>query len=138
MKAINNNFLFLSVLTIMMVFGFLFSCGKGTALVNVDPAKADMMIKSDNPPVLIDVRSAEEFTGELGHIPGARLIPLPDLRDSLSVIGTFGDRDLLIVCRSGRRSTLAGNQLMDSGFKSVYNLRGGMNAWIQYGGDIEK
>ncbi|MFP2907507.1 rhodanese-like domain-containing protein, partial [Pyxidicoccus sp. 3LFB2] len=77
--------------------------------------------------LLVDVREPSEFDGLLGHLDGARLVPLatvPDVADSWP-----RDSDVLLVCRSGARSAKAAAQLVARGFTRVMNLRGGMLAW---------
>jgi len=76
---------------------------------------------------VVDVREPEEFTGSLGHIPGARLIPLGSLearRDTLE-----RERPVVTVCRSGARSAQASVLLGKAGFSRVANLAGGMLRW---------
>jgi glyoxylase-like metal-dependent hydrolase (beta-lactamase superfamily II)/rhodanese-related sulfurtransferase len=76
---------------------------------------------------LVDVREPQEFTGELGHVPGAQLVPLPTL---LAAARTWDlDRQIVLVCRSGGRSARAAAELARRGFRHLYNLRGGMLAW---------
>ena len=87
------------------------------------------MLKSPAAPVVIDVRTPEEFDGELGHIAGARLIPLQVFPDSLRTISAFKDSTIIMVCRSGRRSAIASEMLTKAGFKKVFNLKGGMISW---------
>lgn len=82
--------------------------------------------------VLIDVRRHDEYVGELGHIPGARLITLDVLGDEL---GEFSkDTPMVFVCRSGGRSGRAASLAQAKGFKNVFNLKGGMMLWneLQY------
>jgi rhodanese-related sulfurtransferase len=67
----------------------------------------------------------------VGHIDGAVLIPLGELQSRLSEIPT--DRDILIICRSGNRSTQARGILRAAGFKRTVSIIGGMNAWIASG-----
>ncbi|MCG6871518.1 MAG: MBL fold metallo-hydrolase [Gammaproteobacteria bacterium] len=76
---------------------------------------------------LIDVREAEEFNGELGHIEGARLVPLKELVQAASDLDK--QRPWILICRSGVRSTTAAAMLTALGFDEVYNLRGGMLDW---------
>lgn len=112
--------------------------GKTSTLKEIDYARALKMINSQNPPVIIDVRTAEEFNGELGHIPNARLIPIQSIPDSISVFEQFKGRDILLVCRSGRRSKMAGDELVKAGVANVYDLTGGMIKWNEKGGPVEK
>ncbi len=76
---------------------------------------------------IIDVREPSEFTGELGHIPGASLVPLGTVSTAASSWNR--DADLLVVCRSGGRSARAAEQLCAMGFRRVMNLAGGMLAY---------
>ncbi len=76
---------------------------------------------------IIDVREPAEFTGDLGHLAGAELVPL----STVALVAQDWPRDeaLLIVCRSGRRSAVAAQDLLALGFKQVANLEGGMLAY---------
>lgn len=85
---------------------------------------------------IIDVRQPEEFTGELGHIPGAQLIVLDTLPEKLSTLPKDGT--LVFVCLSGGRSTQAAAFAHAHGFKDVRNLAGGMKRWNQLGYSTEK
>ena len=76
---------------------------------------------------LIDVRQPDEFTGELGHIPNAKLIVLDTLADHLDEIPK--DKTVIFVCRSGGRSGRATAFALQNGYKDVYNLKGGMLLW---------
>ena len=76
---------------------------------------------------VIDVREPEEFTGGLGHIPGARLLPLAELAARSAEIDK--SRPVVTVCRSGARSAQATVLLQKSGFSQVANLAGGMLRW---------
>ena len=106
--------------------------------VDLSVKQAAEMIDSDQRPVIVDVRTPPEFYGEIGHIPGARLIPLQNLNDSLGVFFSLESRKILLVCRSGRRSRIAGEELLRAGFDNIYNLAGGMIAWNDNGGKVEK
>lgn len=76
---------------------------------------------------LLDVRSPDEFVGELGHIPGATLIPLGELRGRLGELSR--ELPVVTVCRSGARSAQASLILEKAGFSRVANLAGGMLRW---------
>lgn len=75
---------------------------------------------------IVDVRDPEEWAAE-GGVPGAELVPLSTLPDAAR--GWDPRQALLLVCRSGGRSSAAAQHLVSRGFRSVYNLRGGMLAW---------
>lgn len=87
--------------------------------------------RSATPPVLLDVREEDEFSGELGHIPGSILIPLRQLPARANELERFKDRELVAICRAGVRSTTAAAILTGLGFEHVANLRGGMLDWIE-------
>jgi sulfur dioxygenase len=89
-------------------------------------------------PVIVDVREPGEYTGQLGHITGSRLIPLRDLARHVDELEPFKQRPLVAVCRSGVRSTTAAAILTSMGFEQVYNLRGGMLAWNDAGLPVER
>lgn len=92
--------------------------------VDVDPA---FVTAHRGSVALVDVREPEEYAGELGHVPGAALVPLATLLDA----STRWDpqREVVLVCRSGGRSARAAIALAGRGFRRLYNLRGGMLAW---------
>jgi glyoxylase-like metal-dependent hydrolase (beta-lactamase superfamily II) len=81
------------------------------------------------PPFVLDVREPQEFTGELGHIPGSTLVPLRELADRVNELQTHKMGPTVVVCRSGVRSTTAAAILEGMGFEQVYNLQGGMVDW---------
>ena len=78
---------------------------------------------------IVDVREPDEFTGPLGHVPGARLIPLSHLARRAETLRS--DRPVVAVCRSGGRSGQAVVLLEKAGFTKVANLSGGMLSWNQ-------
>ena len=86
--------------------------------------------------VIIDVREPDEFTGELGHIDGARLVPLASLSTAIDSLPP--DQTIVFVCRSGGRSARATAFALESGLTEVYNLKGGMLRWNQIGHEVKK
>ena len=76
---------------------------------------------------VLDVRSPAEFDGELGHVPGARLIPLDELRARVAEVKN--DKPIVVVCQTGKRSALATGILRQAGLPQVANLAGGMVRW---------
>jgi rhodanese-related sulfurtransferase len=75
---------------------------------------------------LIDVREPHEYDGELGHLPGAELVPLAEVPTALR--SWDPDQELVVICRSGARSSRVARFLGRLGFRRVYNLDGGMLA----------
>jgi glyoxylase-like metal-dependent hydrolase (beta-lactamase superfamily II)/rhodanese-related sulfurtransferase len=84
---------------------------------------------------VLDVREPEEFTGPLGRIPGAVLIPLGELAGRSSELKK--DQPVVAVCRAGGRSAQATIMLQQAGFTKVANLPGGMLRWRGEGHPVE-
>jgi glyoxylase-like metal-dependent hydrolase (beta-lactamase superfamily II)/rhodanese-related sulfurtransferase len=76
---------------------------------------------------IVDVREPDEFNGPLGHVPGAKLVPIGTLADRAATLNK--DQPVVVVCRSGARSAQATLMLGKAGFDKVANLSGGMLRW---------
>ena len=76
---------------------------------------------------VVDVREPEEYIGPLGHIEGARLVPLGTLAARAKELDAA--QPIVTVCRSGARSAQATVLLRKAGFDKVANLSGGMLRW---------
>lgn len=76
---------------------------------------------------VVDVRGVHEYHGPLGRVPGAMLLPLPDLAARVGELPK--GRALLLVCRSGVRSGKACELISSLGIGPVVNLAGGMIGW---------
>ncbi len=76
--------------------------------------------------VVLDVREPQEY--DICRVPGSTLIPLGDLPKR--VVELDSSRDLIVHCKSGVRSAKAVAFLRDAGFTRVWNLTGGILAWI--------
>ncbi|MGO4379936.1 rhodanese-like domain-containing protein [Pseudoduganella sp. RAF53_2] len=76
---------------------------------------------------IVDVREASEFIDQLGHLQGARLMPLSKLMDRVDELDR--EKPVVAVCRSGARSAQACVLLTKAGFPQVANLAGGMLRW---------
>jgi rhodanese-related sulfurtransferase len=94
----------------------------------LDPAQVQERLSQSPRPFLLDVRTAGEY--QQGHIQGAELIPLDQLSAKLARIPK--GREIICVCASGSRSSVAASHLSTQGYQ-VSNLRGGMSRWIQSG-----
>ena len=81
---------------------------------------------------LIDVRQADEH--EAGHIAGSRLIELADLPAQADSIDR--DRPVILYCRSGARSAMATEALLQAGY-DAHNMSGGMLDWEIAGLEME-
>ena len=84
---------------------------------------------------IVDVREATEYSGPLGHIKGAVLIPLGELTARAGSL--THDRPVVAVCRSGARSAQACVIMQRMGYSDVANLAGGMLRWRGEGLGVE-
>ena len=78
------------------------------------------------PLVVLDVRTEQEF--ELAHIPGALLVPLHEIENSLEEIPNHGT-PIAVICEQGYRSVSACRFLVERGFEPLFNVDGGLDAW---------
>ncbi len=92
------------------------------------------MMKNEKDILVLDVRTQGEFTGELGHLKGAKLIPVDELSSRFSEIAAYKKKKVLVVCRSGVRSRRASSALVNNGFEHVYNIAPGMAGMNQVPG----
>ena len=93
---------------------------------DVEPAELHgLMQDAGSAPLVLDVRERWEY--ESGHVPGALLIPLGELRARLGELTP--EQPVAVICASGSRSQSAAALLAQKGFATVYNVRGGTYAW---------
>ena len=100
----------------------LFGGSGGAGMVSASEAKS--LLDSSTPPFVVDVREPSEYA--TGHISGAKLVPLGQLEARMDELPK--DRQILCVCASGSRSSMATRRLAQAGY-DVVNLRGGMMGW---------
>jgi len=107
-------------------------CLPQNALAHTDitPLAAKELIDNNKSLTVIDVREENEYCSTTGHIPGERNYPLisgvlEEHYQELSLDGEF-----LVVCQSGHRSNTAAEFLDANGFQHVYDMEGGMSAWV--------
>jgi rhodanese-related sulfurtransferase len=105
------------------------------AVRNIDAATLKADLDGKKVPVLVDVRTPEEFAA--GHVPGAKNLPIQELAGRMSELDSYKSGDVYVICQVGGRSARASEQLATAGFKAV-NVDGGTSAWEQAGLPIEK
>lgn len=103
----------------------------------MQPRELQKQLRSKTPPVVVDVRSGMEY--RMGHIPGALHLPLWKVMFRLfGALPKEKSTPLVVVCESGARSQLAGDQLRKRGFTQVAFLAGDMAGWRGAGLPLEK
>jgi rhodanese-related sulfurtransferase len=90
----------------------------------ITPAELSKRLKKKEDVMMLDVREPSEWAE--GHIAGAKHIPLGQLLERLGELNRGGE--IIVMCRSGGRSSLACELLGERGF-NVVNMTGGLKSW---------
>jgi rhodanese-related sulfurtransferase len=99
-----------------------------TGIPQLEPAEVHAMVTKSPKPYLLDVRTQGEY--KQGHVQGAELLPLNELSTGLARLPK--GREIICICESGSRSSVAARHLKAQGYK-VSNMRGGMSHWARAG-----
>ena len=100
----------------------------------ITPAEAIRLLDAGKAQA-VDVREPDEFA--VGHIPGAKLLPLGDVLTRAEEVMPDKNAQWLIYCRTGRRSADAVQKLASLGYENLYDL-GGILSWpYEIEGDFE-
>ena len=116
------------LLAVMM----LTACGKdtekdqGEVYMNITAEEAKEIMDSQEGYVILDVREQDEY--DAGHIPGAILIPYTQIEDKADEMLPDKDQQILVYCRSGRRSKIAAEALVELGYTNIKEF-GGIIDW---------
>ena len=125
----NHTLLVFALVTTFLLVIFTELRRKAGGMLAVPPTDAVRLINNDA--VVIDLRSTEAFSN--GHIVNAKSVPMDELAGRMAKLDKLKKQPVIAVCDSGVTSTKAVNTLRNSGFESVYGLKGGMAAWGQAG-----
>jgi rhodanese-related sulfurtransferase len=98
-------------------------------VLTISPSEAADLISSQNVD-LVDVRDADEWV--TGHLPGARLVPLDQLRADPDAVLSH-ESAIIFMCAKGARSLTAAKLAERLGYTNVYNLEGGTREWAKAG-----
>ncbi|WP_010481492.1 rhodanese-like domain-containing protein [Acaryochloris sp. CCMEE 5410] len=102
----------------------------------ITPTQLLAQINAGNPPVILDVRTVEEY--EAGHIPGAIQIYFRDVPKRIQDLQSFASQDVVVYCERGFRAQIAETALQEAGFDRLYHLDGDIKAWRQAKFPVEK
>lgn len=102
---------------------------------DVDTVGAINLINHQNALVL-DVREDSEF--KAGHLLNAKWLPLGQIHTRVNELEKYRDKPIVVVCRSGQRSSSACAFLNKQGFTQVHNLAGGVMGWQKANLPLEK
>ena len=136
LQFLQNN---LVTVSLALISGFMlfwsFYGNRIRGIKDVDTLEAMNLINRQNALVL-DVREQSEY--DAGHIINSRLIPLGKLKERIGELEKYRVRPIVVVCRSGARSSSATSLLNGLGFTQVHNLNGGVMAWQKANLPLEK
>jgi rhodanese-related sulfurtransferase len=79
--------------------------------------------------LVIDLRARESF--DAGHIGDARHVPAAELESQAESLKKWRDRNVITYCDTGNSGAGAARTLAKLGFTKVFNLQGGLNAWVK-------
>lgn len=129
MKLYQNIFRYLIVVCLALTLCITtVACGE-TFLTSkqISPTELSELIETDAVPIILDVRTAEEYSE--GHIPGAINIEYRELPSRLDEISSLGKKQIVVYCERGVRATIAEDTLKQAGFEEVLHLEGDISAW---------
>ena len=105
-----------------------------TQAASISPAELNARRESDSAPVVIDVRTTEEYAA--GHIPNAVNIPFDQVADRISEVEA--PQGVALYCMVGPRARKGEAALLASGYNSVLHIEGGLAAWRAAGFPVER
>ena len=117
---------------LLLAVMLLTACGQakendqGAIYVNITAEEAKQIMDSEEGYIILDVRTQEEY--DEGHIPGEILIPHTEIEARAEEVLTDKDQLILVYCRSGRRSKIAAEALVEMGYTNIKEF-GGILDW---------
>lgn len=116
MKNINKFF----ILSIFIIFVVLFTSCSNRGYSNINLKKAIKTINNSTNLMLLDVRTAEEYS--TGNIPNSINVDVlsPDFKSKIDLLDK--NKEYLVYCRSGNRAAIASSIMATNGFVKIYNL----------------
>ncbi|TAE21123.1 MAG: rhodanese-like domain-containing protein [Candidatus Kapaibacterium sp.] len=100
--------------------------GASSSASGISAQELHALLKTKEKPVLLDVRQPDEHKQR--NIPNSLLIPLGDLQRRMKELEKYKNKNIVVYCASGARSSSACRMLTEAGY-SVRNLNGGMMMW---------
>ena len=117
---------------LLLAVMLLTACGQnkendqGAVYMNITAEEAKEIMDTEEGYIILDVREQDEY--DAGHIPGAIVIPHEETADKAEEVLTDKDQLILVYCRSGRRSKIAAEALVELGYTNIKEF-GGIIDW---------
>ena len=117
---------------LLLAVMLLTACGQdiendqGAVYVNITAEEAKQIMDNEEGYIILDVRTKEEY--DEGHIPGAIVISHEEIEEKAQNVLTDKDQLILVYCRSGRRSKIAAEALVELGYTNIKEF-GGIIDW---------
>ena len=117
---------------LLLAVMLLTACGQakendqGAVYVNITAEEAKQIMDSEEGYIILDVRTQEEY--DQGHIPGAIVISHEEIAEKADEVLTDKNQLILVYCRSGRRSKIAAEALVELGYTNIKEF-GGIIDW---------
>ena len=111
------------LLSFLLLVGVSTACtAKQPATVKLDVNQAVEKMNKSKKFVIVDVRTAKEYYD--GHVENAALMPMQEMDAMLEKILPNKKQTIFLYCRSGRRSNIVAQKLIEKGYKKVYDIGG--------------
>ena len=123
----------LGLLGVLIVFAVLYFTGAFSKGMAAEISVAEAYKLYPDGAFFLDVRETKEW--EAGRVPDTTNIPLSELESRLNELPT--DQDIVVICRSGNRSTIGRDILLDAGFENVTSMADGVREWKASGHPFE-
>ena len=120
------------LLFLLLAVMLLTACGQAkendreAAYMNITAEEAKQIMDSEDGYIILDARTQEEY--DQGHIPGAIVISHEEIAEKAEEVLTDKDQLILVYCRSGRRSKIAAEALVELGYTNIKEF-GGIIDW---------
>ena len=117
---------------LLLAVMLLTACGQdkendqGAVYVNITAEEAKQIMDTEEGYIILDVRTQEEY--DQGHIPGAIVISHEEITEKAEDVLADKEQLILVYCRSGRRSKIAAEALVELGYTNIKEF-GGISDW---------
>lgn len=138
MKKYQNICKYFVLLSVLLVFCINIAACNSTIAESKQISATELieLIKIEKAPVILDVRSAEEYSE--ARVPGAINIEYRELPSRIHEVRKLGEGKIVVYCERGVRANIAKETLRKAGFTDILHLEGDMSGWRKRGLEVEK